>query len=153
MTHLESSQFGDIVFDPDQIIEFPAGLPAFEGLRSFLLLAIKGSAIGALQSVDQPSVCFPVMPIASLVPAYQMDLTAEDRECLLAPSEASADLLTLAILTLPESGLPTANLLAPVVIHTRTRRGVQSVRGDLLYSPEYSLAGPRQHDVERPSCS
>ena len=44
-----------------------------------------------------------------------------------------SDVLALAILCLAEGQPPTANLLAPVVIATRTRRAVQAIRPDQRY--------------------
>ncbi|MEO8024882.1 MAG: flagellar assembly protein FliW [Bryobacteraceae bacterium] len=143
MAQLESSPIGQSGFDPGQIIEFPAGLPAFEDLRRFLLLALDGSAIGALQSVDRPEICFPVIPIAAIKPDYEMELPPEDRELLAVAGHETAGLLALAIVTLAESGPPTANFLAPVLIHLGRRRGVQSVRSDARYSHQHPV-GPTE---------
>ncbi len=147
MPQLHSPQFGEVTFEDGQVIEFPGGLPAFEDLRRFLLLQVDGSTMGALQSVDQPSVCFPVLPIAAVTPDYQMDVPPEDCERLLATEAEIRDVLPLAIVTLTESGPATANLLAPVLINARARRGVQLVRADALYSLEYALAPGAEEQV------
>lgn len=144
MERLTTPQFGDIEFRTDQVIEFPAGLPAFEDLHKFLLLEYDGSAIGALQSIDRPEICFPILPMAAIAPSYELEIREEDRDRLRFDAENDAEVMTLAILTLTDSGPPTANLLAPILINAKKRCGIQTIRTDRRYSHCQALSVGKQ---------
>ena len=55
------------------------------------------------------------------------------------PNLMSNDLIVLAVVTAPEQGAATANLLAPIVIDPRKRIGIQAVRLDSRYSHQQPL--------------
>src|SRR3974377_2278454 len=118
---------------------FPPGWPAFERLTRFLLIEQPAAApLVFLQSLDDAGVCLPAIAVTAVDPDYELSLTSEDLEELgLTSSEQSPAANTIGcfvILTVPASGPPTANLLAPVVINLATRVAVQSVRTDDRYS-------------------
>jgi flagellar assembly factor FliW len=82
-------------------------------------------------------------PARLLEPGYRPH-TSEDDEALLecGPEDAAAGrLLCLAIVTFPEAGPPTANLLAPVLLNELTGRGVQSIQCSGEYSHCHPLRG------------
>ena|SRR6266852_1521870 len=126
-------------------LEFPLGLPAFETYTRFRLVpSSKYAELLFLESQEHPDVSFPLVPVPLLDPNYQLTLSEED--CVALGIEDSgaipADLVCLAIVTAYEDWPPTANLLAPVVVNLATRRAVQSVRGDALYSHKHPLTPP-----------
>lgn len=129
--------------------DFPAGLPAFEQERRFRLVENPEFApLVLLQSTNTPSLRFVCAPAALLDPAYRPE-TSEEDEALLgrgAGVASSGRLICLAILTFPESGPPTANLMAPILLDPMTRRGVQCVQS----SPRYSHCHPLRRE---PPCS
>jgi len=134
---LETTHFGAISVDESSAIEFPEGLPGFESCRGFIPLEFAGGpGLIFLQSLERPQLCFITLPLRSLWPDYELALSAEDADLLgLDPGREPAprDLALLAILSFEEGEDPTANLLAPVVIHAGTRRAVQVVRPDGPY--------------------
>jgi flagellar assembly factor FliW len=90
-----------------------------------------------MQSLEVPDLCFLMAPLSALDPGYELSMTPEDRNRLgLAPD---GEMQCLAILSAPENGPMTANLLAPVVINLSTRRAVQAVRADSRYSHQQAL--------------
>jgi flagellar assembly factor FliW len=129
--------------------DFPAGLPAFENERRFQLVENpEFSPLVLLQSTRTRSLRFVCAPASLLDPAYQPEIGEEDA-ALLGRCCAATDtrpLLCLAILTFPEGGPPTANLMAPVLLDPETRRGVQCIQS----SPRYSHCHPLRRE---PSCS
>ena len=128
----QTAHFGAMAVD-EQSIEFPAGLPGFEDCRRFVLLPHpEQPALTFLQSLERPDLCFLALPALNLRPDYKLAMTEEYIELL--GASADADMLALAILSLEEGQPPTANLLAPVVVHTGTRRGVQAIRPDTEYA-------------------
>jgi flagellar assembly factor FliW len=116
---------------------FPGGLPAFEHERFMRLTApdCPGPLL-VLESTSPGGPQFLVAPVLLLVPDYKLELSTEDQ--LMLQPEPEDRLIVLAIVSVEELRL-TVNLLAPVVLNARTRRGVQSVRWDTLYSHAYSL--------------
>lgn len=104
--------------------DFPLGLPAFEEHTRFRLnLSPPHAPLVFLESLLPPHPRFICLPVEEFFPGYAWQLDAEE-DARLGPGPR----LCLAILTFPESGAPTANLLAPVVLGLETRRGVQSIQ-------------------------
>jgi flagellar assembly factor FliW len=136
MADFVTRRFGEIHIDDRDVIQFPAGLPGFESHTRFTLIAPQAaSPLLFLQSLDSPELCFLTTPVDAVDSEYHLDLTPADRrEFVLAN-----DLIALAIVTAPEQGPATANLLAPVVIDPRKRVGIQAVRMDARYSHQHAI--------------
>ncbi|GIU78248.1 MAG: flagellar assembly factor FliW [Bryobacteraceae bacterium] len=118
---------------------FPFGIPAFEHLTSFRLVTDPAWApLAVLESESEPPVRFACAPVALLMPDYRLELSSDEKAALKCPEDQSG-LLLYAILTFPQSGPPTANLLAPVVLNPETRLGVQSVQAHFPYSHLHPL--------------
>ncbi len=139
MSQTSTRQFGLLEYDPDSVVDFSAGLPGFEDQTRFVLVEQPAAApILYLQSLDLSDLCFLTAPLIALDPGYELALSPEDRNRL--GLDTDGEVLCLAILSAPENGPLTANLLAPVVINMRTRRAVQAVRADSRYSHRQALA-------------
>jgi flagellar assembly factor FliW len=143
MPTLECPGVGRIDYAEREVLDFPAGLPAFETLRRFVLAQVEQFApFLILASADSPGVRFVCVPIGLLDPCYRFELTPEEGAAVGLPgTEYCADRpapLLLAIVTLPGSGAATANLASPVVIDPESRRGVQVI----LSTGGYSHAAP-----------
>ncbi len=149
-----SEHFGLLRYEPEQVILFPEGLPAFEEEREFLLLEPPSMApVIFLQSLRRPDLAFITLPVRRIEPDYRFTIEPEDLVSLGLPegepSEAAADLLCLAIVTIAATEPPTANLLAPVVINMKTRRARQVIQSGSDYSHRHPLVLPE----EETSCS
>jgi flagellar assembly factor FliW len=147
MPLVATGRFGQLVYDASEAIEFPVGLPGFEQHHRFVLVEQPELApLVFLQSLESPDLSLPAVPVAAVDHQYALDLTPEDQELL--GLEASQqpfpppEVRCLAILTAPQDGQSTANLLAPVVINLSTRVGVQAVRSDARYSHRHRLGAP-----------
>jgi flagellar assembly factor FliW len=152
MPVLPSHYFGSISFEAGSVIEFPRGLPGFEQQRRFLLVQIPPSApVVFLQSTEDPSLCFPALPVQSVDPRYRLRMADEDLELVGLPTHCQPrlgdDVLCLAVLAFRETG-PTANLLAPVVVNLSNQRAVQALDLESGYSHQHALFPP-----EAASCS
>ena len=136
---------------PTAAIEFPHGLPGFESEREFVLAEPPSqSPLLFLQSVRTPALSFLAIPVQTVEPDYELQLNPDDITALgLDPDDltaVAANLLALALLTVPENAPVTANLLAPVVVNLARSVAVQSVRLDRRYSHCHPLC-------EAASCS
>jgi len=145
MPQLATQNFGDVEYTAGQVLEFPSGLPAFEDQTRLVMLERPGlRPLVFLQSLGNPKLCFITLPVGLIDPGYELELIAEDARLIgldrVVEGEVPdpIDLLCLAILVVTEN-CPTANLMAPVVINLKNRRGVQAVRVDKRYSHQHPL--------------
>jgi flagellar assembly factor FliW len=139
MPTITTPGLGPFAYRDEDVLTFPEGLPAFETLRIFVLAqALEFAPFVFLVSLERPSVRFVCAPLVLLAPDYSFELLpGESIPAGLEPGHyaaASGSHLLLAILTLPEHAPPTANLVAPVLIHTARRLGVQVILAGSAYS-------------------
>ncbi len=144
MLQLHSRQLGEVEINPDQILEFPNGVPGFEHERRFILVEKRSlGPIVFLQCIDTPEVCFFTAPVTAIDPNYQLAMTPEDLRVigwdLDRQPNVSDELICLAVLAAPENGQWAANLLAPIIVNPHGRRGVQAVRCDSRYSHQHPV--------------
>jgi flagellar assembly factor FliW len=142
MPQCKTKYFGTVTYDEQTVITFPAGLPAFENHCHFL--PIEDAArlpFVFLQSLEDARLCFLTLPVAILDPHYQLKMTAEDLAAigLRQPPGGSDSLLCLAVVSFNPDGVPTANLLAPIIVNGATRTGLQPVRDDFAYGCAHPL--------------
>jgi len=139
MPTLTTPGLGPFEYRDEDVFTFPEGLPSFETLRFFVLGQTPEFApFVFLVSLERPSVRFVCVPVVLLDRNYRFELLPGE----LIPdglepgqySAASGPHMLLAILTLPEHGPPTANLVAPILINPARRLGVQVILGGSAYS-------------------
>jgi flagellar assembly factor FliW len=146
MPTFSSRHFGPIEYQDDATFEFPAGLPGFEHERRFVPIEHAASKpIVFLQSLTRPELCFITLPVLAVKKDYRLAVSPEDLRALALADDRQpvigADVLCLALISVAEGRLPTANLLAPVVVNLRTRRAVQAIQEESAYSLQYPLLG------------
>jgi reactive intermediate/imine deaminase len=137
---IDSPRFGSLDIAPDRVIEFPAGLPGFEGLRRFSIFHPEGGQPNyfILQSIDDPAVAFHIADPARFGCDYQIALT--DAEVDLIGLQDSAD-AAIAVMLIKDGSIEPplrVGLHSPLVINVRTRRGLQHVlarRGNPVETP------------------
>ena len=128
---------GVIEVSADRIIEFPAGLPGFEACKQFTLLHAEGNDAPKafmLQSLNDPEVMFSVTTPDVLGLNYEFTLTDDEVAALQLASSDDVSLLLIvrhndAADSNPAESPVRANLMAPLVLNTATRRGLQKVIG------------------------
>ncbi len=144
MPRIDTIHFGPLDYSEDSLLEFPAGLPAFEDQTRFVLIERPDSSpLVFLQSLGRPELAFLALPALTIEPGYRLEIPPEERALLGfaadAPLSIGRDVLCLAILTVAGGGPATANLMAPVVVNLATRRGVQVIQTDSSYSYRHPL--------------
>jgi flagellar assembly factor FliW len=141
MPQCETRYFGTVTYE--ESIEFPLGLPAFEDRRPFLLIEDAARRpLLFLQSLEDPRLCFITLPVALVDPGYQLKMSASDLAAIGCEKQPAgqAGLLTVAVVSMAAGEIPTANLLAPIIINPAAGKAVQSVRDDSAYSCCHPLA-------------
>lgn len=135
---IKSPLFGSAEIAEDKIIEFPSGLPGFEQCRRFTLLHEEGTEahVFLLQSVDEPEVGFSVTAPERL--GANLEFPLSDAEVALLRLRAPEDVAVVVIVRKddgedqgPASTGLRANFMAPLVINTIARVGLQKVIGQL----------------------
>ncbi len=145
MPSIATKYFGHMEYDEALCFEFPWGLPAFDEERCFLPLEMPDhEPLLFLQSAANPDLCFIALPVMVVDTAYRLAMSAEDLAALELNTdrqpEIGTEVMVLALLTIYEDAPATANLLAPVVVNLATRRAVQAIRHDQVYSHAQPLA-------------
>ena len=133
--HIESPRFGSLDIEPARIIEFPKGLAGFEQLHRFTLFHPEGEdpKYFFLQSVDDPAIAFNVADPARFGFAYEIVL--DDAEAaLLQLTDPAAAAVAVILLRDGDAAPLRANLDAPLIINTESRRGLQHVFAKLDYT-------------------
>jgi len=153
MPSVKTKYFGTLPCAEGAVFDFPQGLPAFEQEKTFVLIeSPEGAPLVFLQSIAHESLCFVALPIQVADKNYQLAIAPEDLEELSLDAERQpvlgAEVTVLALISLHDELLATANLMAPVVLNVNMRRGLQAIRRDSRYSHEYPIANhPSQRNA------
>ncbi|HHT36127.1 MAG: flagellar assembly protein FliW [Candidatus Wallacebacter cryptica] len=140
---IETTRFGTLEVDPEQIIDFPEGILGFEDYHQFVIVEQPESMFCFLQSVEEPWLCFVIMMPELLRHDYQVKLEPQHVKQL--GFEDSKDGQVFVIVTVPEDvSEMTANLQAPLVINRKTKLAKQVVLMDGLYSIRHNVLAELQ---------
>ena len=115
------------VVEDNPVIEMVAPMPGFPDHQRFALVQLDDAGVlCSLQSVEDPSLRFLVVPPAVFFPDYSPVI---DDATVASLGIASAEDAMVLLVVNPgdETGDATANLLAPVVVNLVTRQGGQVV--------------------------
>jgi flagellar assembly factor FliW len=150
MPSVETKYFGVLPYTDESLFDFPQGLPAFEDQKGFVLIQSPEKApLVFLQSVARASLCFVALPVQLVDKNHQLAIAPEDLEDLALETRrqpvVGGEVMVLALVSLHGEFLATANLMAPIVLNVKTRRGLQAIRRDTRYSHEYPLSGQAVH--------
>jgi len=137
---IATRNFGTITVQPEQIITLSPGLLGFADLHRYVLIEYnQESPFLWMQSLDNPDLVFVVVDSVTIMPAYRIAPAPDVFQELAV--KGIEDLKFFVILTIPP-GRPqdiTANLMGPIVINLRNRRGKQLVIEGTAYSHKHRL--------------
>jgi flagellar assembly factor FliW len=145
---LDGTRFGSVTVDGDATIEVPHGLIGFPRERRFVLLAPQpGSPLAWLQSIDTPSLAFPVLDGTTAPEGYPGTSLRE----LARAAGLDGEEVSLLLVAIVRANDPTmsVNLLAPIVIDVATRRAAQVVLDARRWDARARV--PRPERSSRPS--
>lgn len=147
---IQTASFGVVDVDPAAIVTFPSGLPGFEQCRRFKLFHEESEApiVHFLQCIDDPTVSFSVADPSALGFSYDIVLTDEEQATLQVDGPDELALLVILLRrfvdgeSIPLHELPVAaSVTSPLVVNTRTRRGLQKVLSGIDYSVHVRARG------------
>lgn len=117
--------FGEIQIQQQDIIQFPLGIPGFPEEQRFVLLPVADTPFYSLQSVTN-KIHFIVMNPFQLFKDYEFQIPDPIIEFL--ELDGPETVQTWVIVTLREEiSQSTANMQAPIIINSQTRKGRQLV--------------------------
>lgn len=139
---VETTRFGKIQVEEAAVIRFEAGLIGFRNHREFVLVPHGSSSVIAwLQSLVAPDLAFPVLSAHGIVAEYPDVPLGPVAERAGIRGDAE-DLAVLAVLSAPPGQPPTVNLLAPLLVDSRTRAGAQVFLEGSRFTTQEILALP-----------
>jgi flagellar assembly factor FliW len=149
MPSVETKYFGTLPYAEESVFKFPLGVPAFDDEKAFVLIETAESApLVFLQSLCRANLCFLAFPIQVVDRNYALAIAPEDLEALDLETgrqpTVGAEVVVLVLISLNDGFVATANLMAPVVLNVKTRRGLQAIRRDRVYSHQQPV--PQQQE-------
>ncbi|MFV2039306.1 MAG: flagellar assembly protein FliW [Acidimicrobiales bacterium] len=122
-------RFGELDVDDDEIIDFADGLLGFATLDQAVLVPVDEDGLFFwLQAVNDPELAFLVVTPWPLFPEYQVDLDEPDQAALELADTTDASVLCV-VTSHDQPRRFTVNLLGPLVVNQRLRRGRQILLG------------------------
>jgi len=149
---INTVNFGDLEIAENTIITFDDGLPGFPQLRRFVILEMDDIKpfhyLQALPDDDTPAIALYLVNPFLVDPSYEFRLTDSDMEAI--KSTNSAELTIYSVATIPANpGEATLNLMAPIVVNEKDRRGRQVILHESKYSVRHPLlSGTEAETVE-----
>ena len=152
---VQTKYFGEIDLTEDKIITFEHGLMGFENYKKFTLLfdseAEGEKNIMWFQSVEEAALALPVIYPTVVKDDYSPNVNddlirplgelTEDNLCLLLTMTVSSDVTKT-----------TANLKAPLIINSDTRKGCQLIVDNADYEVKYNVYDAIQKKKGEAAC-
>ncbi len=148
---IETARFGEVTFAETDVFEFPWGMPGFADQRRFLALSLAEQPNFVwLQSVDDPQLALPAADPWQIFPDYEPRMPAYATEALELNSAEDFTILCVVVVT-KEAEEMTMNLMAPVVINLKTRRGRQVMLENSPYAVRTPIPRKQVQDTAQPA--
>jgi flagellar assembly factor FliW len=139
---IKTRNFGEIELDEDKVITFENGILGFEDCAKYTLLYDNDEGerpdISWLQSLDEPALAIPVISPFLVKQDYNPEVDDE----LLKPlgNVTNENVVVLVSVTVPaDVEKITANLKAPFIINSDTKKGAQIIVENADYEVKYSF--------------
>ena len=140
---VSSRIFGEIEIEDDKILTFESGLIGFEEYKKFAIVydtekQTKGGIMW-LQSMEDPDLAFPIIDPMLVYDNYNPVVEDEWLKPI-GDIKNETDIFVLSILTVPSDLTKmTANLKAPVIINTETRKACQIIVNNEEYEVRHNV--------------
>jgi flagellar assembly factor FliW len=143
---LETSRFGTIEYDPNDVITFTQPILGFQEFRRFVLLpGPQGNAVRWLQSTDKGDLAFIIMNPRQVLPDYTLQLGAHELAELAVTKAEELEVYTLVVVPHDNTQVRT-NLRAPILISLKHRLAKQTILERSDYPIQFYLARTQQGD-------
>ncbi len=131
------TRFGEVEYDPSNLLHFPAGLIGFPSLRDFIVMPNKKKGpLFWIQSVDDPDVAFVLTDPTNFFLEYRV--VPEESEKNHLQIDSDSECYALSVVTVPPDRKITLNLAAPILFSPKSNRAIQVI----LENTEYQSKTP-----------
>lgn len=137
---LNTVRFGEIEIDENRIFTFKLPIIGFDMLKKFVILdPNKETLFKWLQSIEDPSLAFPIISVSALDIDYTIDLADSVVDTLEIKNVES--LLVMNITSIPQDNPKgtTINLLAPLIFNLDNQTAAQVVLSGSGYDISYPM--------------
>lgn len=132
-----TTRFGDVEYDPANLLHFPEGLIGLTDLHDFIVMPnAKEGPLFWIQSVDDPAIAFVLTDPTSFFPEYRVLPDQNERQRLEIAEQD--DCYVLSVVTVSPQQQITLNLAAPLLFAPASNRALQVI----LESPQYQSRTP-----------
>ncbi|MBU1567413.1 MAG: flagellar assembly protein FliW [Proteobacteria bacterium] len=133
-----NTRFGEVEYDPTNLLHFPAGLIGLPNLRHFIVMPNKKEGpLFWIQSVEEPEMAFVLTDPTNFFLDYLVVPDGGERQSLHIEEDEKCFVLT--VVTVPPDQNITLNLAAPIFFAPRTNRAIQVILNDSNYSSKTPL--------------
>ena len=140
LTLIDSSRFGPLQVEPEDVIDFPLGMIGLPGHRYTLLDRNPGSGFLWLHSLDEPALALPVLDPRKFFKGFEVSIGDEDRERVGA-SDLDAAALYVTVRAASDPADIVVNLRAPIVVWEQVGHQVlNTAPGASLQAPLFAPA-------------
>lgn len=135
------TRFGEVEYDPQNAIHFPAGMLGFPTLHKFIVMPNqKAGPLFWIQSTEDPDIAFVLTDPSNFFLNYKV--APDDDEKKLLQMQEDDECFALAIVTVPPDQKITLNLAAPILFAPKTNRAIQVILEDGQFNSKTPLPTP-----------
>ncbi|MDQ0660000.1 flagellar assembly protein FliW [Paenibacillus sp. W2I17] len=136
MIKIQTSMWGEVEVQDEDVYQFPKGLPGFDEETEFALVPWEETPFSYLQSTREPGLAFLLVNPFTFVPDYCFELGEVDKEEL----EIIEQVSVYSMVTIhSQANKSTMNLLAPVVLNPEQHVGKQVVLHQSSYDTRHLI--------------
>ena len=133
-----TTRFGEIEYNPENLLKFPAGLIGFPNLRNFIVMPNKKEGpLFWIQSIDDPSFAFVLTDPTNFFLDYHVAPDNIERQLL--HIDENEPYYVLTVVTVPPDQDITLNLAAPIIFSPKTNRALQVILENSTYTSKTPL--------------
>jgi flagellar assembly factor FliW len=131
------TRFGEVEYDPENLLHFPEGMIGLPQLKKFIVMPNKKKGpLFWIQSVDDPDFAFVLTDPTNFFLDYNVKTEESERKILQMGKEDTS--FVLVVVTVPQDHKITMNLAAPILFFPQTNRAMQVI----LEKSDYSTRTP-----------
>ena len=133
------TRFGQVEYDPANLLHFPAGLIGFPTLHDFIVMPNKKKGpLFWIQAIDDTEIAFVLTDPTNFFLDYSITPDDTERKQLLIDTEEPCFILS--VVTVPPDQNISINLAAPILFAPSTNRALQIILEDSSYESKTFLA-------------
>jgi flagellar assembly factor FliW len=132
------TRFGEVEYNPEEVLHFPLGLIGFENLHDFIVMPNqKAGPLFWIQSVDDAEVAFVLTDPTNFFLDYKIQPSKEEKAIL--QIDQDDDCYALSVVTVPPSKEITLNLVAPILFSPKNNIALQVILENSPYDTRTPL--------------